>query len=80
MHAWVLIKVNQYWHYDFLKQILYCHYNCVIRVSFNAEKLEGTARYAGFASSSCRGLRPPAEAFFCPSGKKKSFLCSFGLL
>ena len=26
--------------------------------------LEGTARYAGFTSSSCGGLWPPAEAFF----------------
>ena len=34
-------------------------------------KLEG--------SSSCGGLRPSAEAFFGPSGKKKSFLCSFCL-
>ena len=26
--------------------------------------VEDTARYAGFTSSSCGGLRPPAEAFF----------------
>ena len=35
--------------------------------------LEGTARYAGFTSSSCGGLRPPAEAFFALWG-------CFGLL
>ena len=27
-------------------------------------ELEGTAPYAGFTSSSCGGLRPPAEAFY----------------
>ena len=28
----------------------------------------------GPSSSSCGGLRPSAEAFFCPSGKKSSFI------
>ena len=36
-------------------------------------ELEGTARYAGFTSSPCGGLRPPAEAFFALLAKKKAF-------
>ena len=46
---------------------------------FYKQILEGTARYAGFTSSSCGGLRPPAEAFFALRAKK-SFLYCFGLL
>ena len=36
--------------------------------------LEGTARYAGFTSSSCGGLRPPAKDFFALRAKKKLFM------
>ena len=36
--------------------------------------LEGTARYAGFTSSSCGGLLPPAEAFFALRAKKGLFM------
>ena len=36
--------------------------------------LEGTARYAGFTSSSCGGLRPPAGAFFALREKKELFM------
>ena len=37
-------------------------------------KLEGTARYAGFTSSSCGGLWPPAEAFLALLAKKGPFM------
>ena len=43
--------------------------------------LRRTRRYGplrGPTSSSCGGLWPLAEAFFCPSGQKKSLLCCFG--
>ena len=32
-----------------------------------------TRRYSGLTSNSCGGLRPPAEAFFCPLSKKRAF-------
>ena len=40
--------------------------------------LEGTARYAGFTSSSCGGFGLRPRLFFAFG--KKSFLCFYGLL
>ena len=42
-------------------------------ISFDTT-LDGTARYAGFTSSSCGGLWPAAEAFFALRAKKELFM------
>ena len=46
------------------------------RTCFNTTRRCGPLR--GPSSSSCGGLRPSAEVFFCPSGKKRSFYVCFG--
>ena len=50
------------------------YYNVVFLI--NCTRRCGPLR--GPSSSSCGGLRPSAEAFFCPLGKKRSFYVCFG--
>ena len=51
---------------QFVQTTLYYTYSWLV--------LEGTARYAGFTSSSCGGLRPSAKAFLAFWAKKEVFM------